>query len=91
VEPLLSEDGWWDDPEAGLARVRALAATPGVTAVCSQGGVIPDAVGTLVGTTPHPTGVEPDDVPARKASTWVLGFTKAGDLRSADHYPTPTG
>jgi 8-oxo-(d)GTP phosphatase len=90
-EPLLGEDGWWDAPEAGLARVRALAATPGVTAVCSQGGVIPDAVGTLAAASPHPTGVDPDDVPARKASTWVLGFTKAGDLRSADHYPTPTG
>ena len=80
-EPLLGEEGYWDDPPAGLARVTALAAEPGVTAVCSQGGVIPDVVGTLTGR---------DDVPSRKASTWVLGFA-GGDLRTADYYAHPTG
>jgi 8-oxo-dGTP pyrophosphatase MutT (NUDIX family)/phosphohistidine phosphatase SixA len=80
-EPLLGEEGYWADPPAGLARFHELAAEPGVTVVCSQGGVIPDVVGTLTGD---------DDVPSRKASTWVLGFTK-GELRSSDHYPRPTG
>jgi 8-oxo-dGTP pyrophosphatase MutT (NUDIX family)/phosphohistidine phosphatase SixA len=80
-EPLLSEQGYWDDPEAGLARVREIAATPGVSAVCSQGGVIPDVVGRLTGRA---------DVAAKKASTWVLGLT-GGVLRTADLYARPTG
>jgi 8-oxo-(d)GTP phosphatase len=80
-EPLLGEEGYWDDPAAGLARFREIAALPGVTVVCSQGGVIPDVVGALTG---------PDEVPSRKASTWVLGFG-CGELRTADYYPHPTG
>ena len=89
-EPLLGEDGYWDDPDAGLARVRELAAVPGVTVVCSQGGVIPDVVAALAAASPHRLGVDPDDVPARKASTWVLTFDGA-DLRGADHYARPAG
>ena len=46
-EPLLGEAGYEDDPAAALARLRELAAQPGVTVVCSQGGVIPDLVGAL--------------------------------------------
>jgi 8-oxo-dGTP diphosphatase len=80
-EPLLGEEGYWADPAAGLARFREIAARPGVTVVCSQGGVIPDVVGELTGQ---------DDVPSRKASTWVLGF-RDGDLRTADYYARPTG
>ncbi|MDN5931889.1 MAG: NUDIX hydrolase [Pseudonocardia sp.] len=80
-EPLLGEEGYWADPPTGLARFHELAAGPGVSVVCSQGGVIPDVVGTLTGD---------EDVPSRKASTWVLTFTK-GELRSADYYPRPTG
>lgn len=80
-EPLLGEEGYWDDPAAGLARFHEIAALPGVTVVCSQGGVIPDVVGTLTGR---------DEVPSRKASTWVLGFV-AGRLRTADYYAHPTG
>ena len=89
-EPLLGEEGYWDDPAAGLARVCELATTPGVTVVCSQGGVIPDVVAALAAASPHRLGVDPDDVPARKASTWVLTFD-GPDLRGADHYARPTG
>ncbi len=89
-EPGLGEKDYWADPAAGLARLRTLAADPGVTVVCSQGGVIPDVVGALVAASPHRLGVDPDDVPARKASTWVLTFDAAGALRTADHHPRPT-
>lgn len=89
-EPLLGEEGYWGDPTAGFARLRSLAATPGVTLVGSQGGVIPDVVAELVKQFPQP-GIDPADVPARKASTWVLGFATDGVLTSADHYPHPTG
>jgi len=88
-EPLLSESKYWVDPPAGSARLRELAEQPGVTVVCSQGGVIPDLVGALI-TGRRLAGVDPDDVPARKASTWVLTFGADG-LRSADYLPDPTG
>ena len=35
-EPLLGEDGYWDEPRAGCARLRELAARPGVTAVAAR-------------------------------------------------------
>lgn len=87
-EPLLGEEGYWADPAAGLTRLRELAAYPGVTVVCSQGGVIPDLVSTLVSADGLALGS--DDFPARKASTWVLGFVD-GALRTVDHHPRATG
>jgi 8-oxo-dGTP pyrophosphatase MutT (NUDIX family)/phosphohistidine phosphatase SixA len=89
-EPLLGEDGYWLDPAAGLARLRALAGRPGVTVVCSQGEVIPDLVGALAVRTDRPLGVDPDDVPARKGSTWLLAM-RGGEVLSADYYPSPAG
>ncbi len=89
-EPLLGEEGYWPDPDAGLARVREVAAEPGVTVVCSQGGVIPDVVGALAGSSAHRLGLDPEDLPCRKSSTWVLGFSGA-TLGTADHYPRATG
>jgi 8-oxo-(d)GTP phosphatase len=92
-EPLLGEEGYWEDPAAGLVRFRALLGTPGVTALCSQGGVIPDVVDTLLDESGvRAVGVPaPDDnpVPSRKASTWVLTADATGELLSADYYPTP--
>lgn len=82
VEPLFGEDDYWTDPVAAAQRLQALAVEPGVTVVASQGGVIPDLVGAIG----KPVGVDPDDVPARKGSTWVLTYVD-GELRSADHYP----
>jgi len=88
-EPLLGERAYWADPPAGLARLRALG--PGVTVACSQGGVIPDLVGELSASSNSPyLDVDPNDVRARKASTWVLGLY-AGDLLTADYYPHPSG
>ena len=89
-EPLLGEEGYWD----GRARASPACASsrprPGVTAVASQGGVIPDVVRALVQGSPYRLPVDPSAVPSRKASTWVLGF--AGSmLRSADYYSHPTG
>jgi 8-oxo-(d)GTP phosphatase len=89
-EPLLGEEGYWSDPAAGLARLRELAGAPGVTVVCSQGGVIPDVVAALAEASPHRVGIDRDDVPCRKASTWVLAFA-GPDLSTADHYPQCRG
>jgi 8-oxo-dGTP pyrophosphatase MutT (NUDIX family)/phosphohistidine phosphatase SixA len=93
-EPLLGEEGYWEDPAAGLARFRALLARPGLTVLCSQGGVIPDVVETLLHEyDPEVTGVpdpEKTPVPSRKGSTWVLTTDATGALRTADYYPSPT-
>lgn len=88
AEPLLGEEGYWNDPPAGLARLLELAAEPGVTVACSQGGVIPDVVGKLVMASPRGLGIDPHDVPAGKASTWVLTFD-GRELVAADHHPRP--
>jgi 8-oxo-dGTP diphosphatase len=79
IEPLFSEDGYWEDPEAGLVRLLEIATEPGVAVVCSQGGVIPDLIGLLTGE---------EDPPFRKASTWVLGFDGA-EVVTSDYYPPP--
>lgn len=89
-EPLLTEPAYRDDPAAVLARFHELAAAPGVSVVCSQGGVIPGVVGSLAARAGTAVGVDPDDVPARKGSTWVLGFDDDG-LRSADYVADPAG
>ncbi|GAA5111119.1 NUDIX hydrolase [Pseudonocardia adelaidensis] len=89
-EPLLGEDGYVADPGAGLARLRELAREPGVSVVCSQGGVIPHLVGTLAGDAGL-LGVDPGDVPARKGSTWLLTFGADAALRAADYYEHPRG
>jgi 8-oxo-(d)GTP phosphatase len=89
-EPLLGEKEFAQDPEAGLARFRELAAEPGVSVLCSQGGVIPHIVGTLATAAGLP-GVDPDNVPSRKGSTWALAFGDDTTLRAADYYPRPTG
>ena len=92
VEPLLGEDAYWDDPDAGLRRVVELAAEPGVTVICSQGGLIPDVVHRLAERYGDRSAVDGQDgyPPARKASTWVLGL-HGEQLSFADYYPTPDG
>jgi phosphohistidine phosphatase SixA len=87
-EPLLTEDGYAGDPEATLRRVRELGALPGVTVVSSQGGVIPDAVRALAREAADTAAVDPDEVPAKKGSIWVLGL-RDGVLVCADHVERP--
>jgi 8-oxo-dGTP diphosphatase len=83
-EPRLGEASYWAEPAAGLRRLLELAARRGVTLVSSQGGVIPDVVAALG----KNAGVDPDDVPSKKASTWVLTFA-GEEVRAADYYGPP--
>jgi 8-oxo-dGTP diphosphatase len=76
-EPLMSEEVYWREPATGIARLRELVAAGGTPVVCSQGGVIPDLVGTLA----EQDGVrlpvtKPEGVVAsKKGSVWMLSFT----------------
>lgn len=88
-EPLLSEEGYWDDPAAGVRRLREIAggAKPGAAAVvCSQGGAIPHLVAILAAESglSLPAVTWPD-VPCAKGSAWVLSFA-ADALVGADYY-----
>ncbi len=81
--PELGEEGFGDDPEAGLALVERLLAPrdrPGVTVVCSQGGAIPSVLMELG----VPWAETRDYPPCAKGSSWVLG-RRAGALL-ADYY-----
>ncbi len=75
-EPQLSEEGYRADPAAGLRRLIEIAAEAGGPAVvCSQGGVIPDLVGTLTNSAGFTLSDVPrSDVPSRKGSFWGLFF-----------------
>lgn len=69
-EPLLSEEGYWADPAAGVDRILRLASGRGTALVSSQGGVIPDLLARLG----RAAGLALDDVPSRKGSLWTLTF-----------------
>ncbi len=85
-EPLLSEEGYWVDPAAGLHRFDKIARSPGGPAVvCSQGGVIPDIVGMLLAR----TGRVDRELRSRKGSVWLLFFAENLRLVAADHHPEP--
>jgi hypothetical protein len=67
--------------------VQAAAAAGGITVLCSQGGVIPDLVGTLAARDGVALGRRSGSkIPARKASTWALSFVDTR-LAAADYHP----
>ena len=88
-EPLLSEEGYQADPDAGRRRLIEIAAGPGPAVVCSQGGVIPDVISYLGAD----VGLAlPDPPPSRKGSFWLLSFggnPAPQDLLVADYYQDP--
>ena len=86
-EPALSEDVYEKDPAGGLDRVLAAAAAGGVTVLASQGGVIPDLVGTLAALhRVRPGRRSGPKIPARKSGVWALSFLDTR-LLAADYYP----
>jgi 8-oxo-dGTP diphosphatase len=78
TDPVLSED--WEDVREATARIREVAATGLVTAVVSQGGVIPEVVAELAAE----SGLELPKISCRKGSVWALFFT--GDRLAAADY-----
>lgn len=83
-EPLLSEEGYWGDPDASLDRLRALAADEGTPLISSQGKVIPHLLATLT----ERDGVPLDELPSKKGSAWLLSFRRpAAQDTSTDGVP----
>jgi 8-oxo-dGTP diphosphatase len=79
-EPLLTEEAYADDHDAGRLRVLEIAKADGTPVICTQGKVIPDLVSWWC----ERDGVRPDKSRNRKGSTWVLSLV--GDkLVAADH------
>jgi 8-oxo-dGTP diphosphatase len=93
-EPLLAEEGYWQDPARGLARLLAIVAGGGTPIVCSQGGVIPDVVTALASDAGVTLPAEKAGIaPSKKGSLWVLSFRATASnggprLAAADYYPT---
>ena len=84
LEPMLSEEGYWDDPEAGRQRAVDIASAGGVRTICSQGKVIPDLLQWWAGK----DGVTLPPNRNRKGSVWVLSLV-GGTLVAADHIASP--
>lgn len=87
--PEFGEDGYAEDSAAAQGSLRALLDAGSLTVVCSQGGVIPDLLESLLAARPLITGVSPrrraDRAPARKGSVWAL-TAWGGHVVSADYY-----
>lgn len=83
-EPLLSEEGFAEDPAAAGDRLRKIASRNGVPVVCSQGGVIPE----LLSAWAKRDGLTLPPARNRKASMWVLSL-RDGQLVAADHLDSP--
>ena len=89
-EPLLSEEGYWVSPSAGVARLLDIVAAGGTPVVCSQGGVIPDLIARLADL----SGLRLDEIVSKKGSFWVLSCTPATSasapaLVAADYVASP--
>ncbi len=89
-EPLLSEEGYWVGPSAGVARLLDIVAGGGTPVVSSQGGVIPDVIARLA----DMNGLPLAEIASKKSSFWVLSFRpptadREPRLVAADYFPSP--
>jgi 8-oxo-dGTP pyrophosphatase MutT (NUDIX family)/phosphohistidine phosphatase SixA len=94
TDEVFDEDGFYEEPDVVVDRTKELAAAGGVSAVCSQGGIIPATVALLLAENVETVdGVEtagrmPAKIPCRKGSVWTLYFGD-GRLIAADYLATP--
>lgn len=87
IEPMLTEDAYGRDPDGTVRRLVAVARADGTPVICSQGGVIPAALGTLA----ERSGLALGRIHSKKASVWVLSFSATKPLRllAAHYLPSP--
>ncbi|GAB3477846.1 NUDIX hydrolase [Amycolatopsis cihanbeyliensis] len=100
-EQLLSEEGYWPEPETGIARLLGIVAEGGTPLVCSQGGVIPDVVARLAERDGVPLpSTKNGTVASKKGSVWLLSFHPGSGwegrqpeqpptLAAADYFASP--
>lgn len=86
VDASLDEESYRGAPEETIRRLIAIVRGDGVPVICSQGGVIPGAIGELASR----SGLGVNRVPSKKASTWVLSFSEDEPLGLLDAYYIPT-
>lgn len=84
---LLSEDGYWENPSAGLARFLSIAESGVATAISSQGGLIPDVLARALLVWGHTFA---DNLDTRKGAYWVLHLTDGPhSLVEIEKHPSP--
>ena len=82
-QPLIGEHDYYGREGEALAFMRSVGSEGTGTAICSQGGVIPDVVRRLSGE----SGAElPESLPQKKGSVWSLTFGD-GRLVDAEYFP----
>ena len=84
IDRSLGDDGWLESMKTSKANFQKIIDAGGTSVIVSQGVTIPDAVAWLSaqGTLPIV------EIPAKKASVWVLSFTD-GVLTGADYLESP--
>ena len=92
TDSIFDEETFGDDESAVVERFRDLAADGGVSAVCSQGGLIPGVLTELAEADDaivdsNPAAYRGGAVRSRKGSVWVLHFS-GERLVQADYLPT---
>ncbi|AIG64235.1 NTP pyrophosphohydrolase [Corynebacterium atypicum] len=85
VDRAFGDDGWLENMTQAQDRFLQIATSGGVPVVVGQGLIIPDLIAWLSARGSLPLG---DEVMAKKASTWVLSFSK-GRLVGADYLASP--
>lgn len=87
--PEFGEEPYAEAPGAARATLARMLNAESVTAVSSQGGVLPELLEWLLCACPRVTGVSPrrqaDQPPSRKGSVWALAADN-GRVVSADYY-----
>ncbi|WKD59401.1 NUDIX hydrolase [Corynebacterium caspium] len=85
IDPLFGDAAWQRHPKKVLAKFQEVISAGGVTAIASQGEVIPGIINALAQEASLPLQL----IPAAKASVWVLSFNSAGKLVGADYLESP--
>ncbi|MGI8665758.1 MAG: NUDIX hydrolase [Jatrophihabitans sp.] len=78
--PEFSDEAYGNHPGRAHTALQRLAALPGSTVICSQGGAIPGLLGDLA--------APAESYPTRKGSVWALSLT-GQRVAAADYYPHP--
>lgn len=83
IEPLVSEEAYYGREDQAETFLRSIGSEGTGTAICSQGGVIPNLLRKVAAIDGYAL---PDPVQAKKGSVWNLTFS-GRKLISAEYFP----